>query len=379
MEVECEFKLADWGYGQRSTDIYYGRATSIENPGALVSHFKEIHQEGKTKRDVKAMTFIGKKVEQFPRGIQNFFPFLISLEINNCGLETISSRDLLGLENLRSLYLHGNQLKTLPDDLFQNMTKLEEIYFCFNEITTMSSKLFEPLNKEILNLADFKGNPSIDYCFDSNDDNTSLEVLLKKIDESCELFEDGRADKKYLDKHKSLMKNCEELYTNGLFSDFTINLRREELKVHKFVLSAQSSVFKAMFMNEAEKEVGLKHLDNVSDEAFKEFLHFFYSGKIENKENSTQLFELAVEFDVPELKLDCEDIIVSSLQESNMIEIYNLGRMRNSDKLKREAFEIIQEILPEVTDDMLDEHKMLNDLVAVKRCMKEFKKKSNFE
>ena len=169
------------------------------------------------------------------------------------------------------------------------------------------------------------------------------------------------------------MKSCEELYVNGSFSDYTIKVRGEVLRVHKFVLSAQSSVFKAMFLNEDTEEVGIKYFNNVTNEAFKEFLHFFYSGDIKNKENATQLLELAVKFDVPELKLDCEDIIVSSLQESNMIEIYNLGCTHNSYKLKREAFKTIQEILPEVTDDMLDEHEMLNDLVDLKRRMKRFK------
>ena len=375
MEVECKYKLANWFKGQRKIEVYTGIGNSIVKPGRLMPVFKGIHQEGKTNRDVEGLSFIGKKVEQFPRGIGDFFPVLTFLEIKNCGLKNISRRDLFGLENLRSLYVHQNKLKTLLDDLFQNMPNLERIQFSNNEITTMSSKLFEPLNKEILNFADFEGNPSIDYRFDSDNGDTSLDVLLKKIDESCKLPAERRAEKKY----ESLMKSCEELYVNGSFSDYTINVRGEELKVHKFILSAQSSVFKAVFMNENAEEVGIKHFNNVTNEDFKEFLYFFYSGDIENEDNATQLFELAVEFDVPELKLDCEDIIVSSLKESNMIEIYNLGRMHNSVKLKREAFEIIQEIHPEVTDHMLEEHEMLNDLVDLKRRMEEFKKKCNVE
>ena len=374
MEVECEFKMANWYSGQRQNIVYCGEIISIVRPGASVTIFKGIHQEGKTNRDVEYLSFIFKKVEQFPRGIENFFPSLTCFILGYCGLKEISRRDLLGLENLQSLFLHGNQLKALPDDLFENMTNLEQIAFYNNEITRMSSKLFEPLNKEKLILANFKNNPSIDYRFDADDGNTSLDVLLEKIDQSCELFEERSTDKKIREKYEFLMKNCEKLYVNGSFSDYTINVRGEELKVHKFVLSAQSSVFKAMFMNEDAEEVGIKYFNNVTNEDFKEFFHFFYSGKIENTENATQLFGLAVKFDVPQLKLDCEDIIVSSLQESNMIEIYNIGRTMNSDKLKREAFEFIQEILNDVTDNMLDEHEMLNDLVDLKRRMKRFKK-----
>ena len=374
MEVECNFKRVNWCSGQRKIEVYTGSVTSIKNPGTSVSILKGVHEEGKTNPDVEGLSFIGKKVEQFPRGIRSFLPFLTRLHIADCGLKEISRRDLLGLENLKILILNQNKLKALPDNLFKSMPDLEQIAFSNNEITRMSSKLFEPLNKEKLNFANFKNNPSIDYCYKSDDGDTSLDVLMKKIDESCE-SPDGeiRADKKY----HLLIKNCEELYFNGSFSDFTINVRGEELKVHKFVLSVQSSVFKAMFTNEDAEEVGIKYFNNVTNEAFKEFLHFFYSGKIKNEENATQLFELAAKFDVPLLILDCEDIIVSSLQESNMIEIYNLGCTHNSDKMKREAFAIIQEILPDVTDDMLDEHEILNDLVTVKRRMKRFKKDSS--
>ena len=364
--------MGHWSVKQRLINVYGGSATSIKNPGASVSIIKGVHEEGKTNRDVAGLSFISKKVEQFPRGIQSFLPILTLLEIADCKLKKIARRDLLGLENLKVLLLHRNKLKALSDDLFEDMPQLETIDFSGNKITRMSSKLFEPLNMEKLILADFNDNPSIDYCFDADDDDTSLDDLMKKIDESCELPKGRRADKKY----KVLMKSCEELYVNGSFSDYAINVRGEELKVHKFVLSAQSSVFKAVFMDEDAEEVGIKYYKNFTNEAFKEFLHFFYSGEIKNKQNASQLLKLAVKFDVPQLKLDCEDIIVSSLQESNMIEIYNLGHTHNSDKLKREAFEFIQVILPDVTDNMLDEFEMLNDLVDLKRRMKRFKKDS---
>ena len=219
MEVECNFKRVDWYSGQRRIAAYTGFATSIKNPGASVSVFKGVHQEGKTNRDVEGLSFVDKKVEEFPRGVRSFFPFLTCLHIEECGLKEISRRDLFGLENLKILLLDKNKLKALPDDLFQNMFNLEGIQFSNNDITRMSSKLFKPLNQEKLILADFKCNPSIDYCFKPADEDTSLKVLLKNIDEKCELPEGKRADKKY----KFLMKSCEELYVNRSFSDYTQN------------------------------------------------------------------------------------------------------------------------------------------------------------
>ena len=212
MEVKCNFEIGE--LGECKAAYYTGFVSSIKNPGTSVSVFKGIHQESKTNRDVEGLSFFGKKVEQFPRGIQNFFPILTCLQIADCGLKKIARRDLLGLENLKFLFLNQNKLKALPDNLFKNMSKLEELDFSGNKITRMSSNLFKPLNKEILNLADFRGIPSIDYRYKSDDGETSLDVLLRKIDESCELSEERSTDKKYREKYHLLMKSSEELYVN---------------------------------------------------------------------------------------------------------------------------------------------------------------------
>ena len=362
MQAKSEFKIVDWVRTPRYTCVVTD--ISIKKPKTLISTFKGVHQVGESDGDVEGLWILQTKVFFFPRGLHSNFPNLKNLTINDCGLQEISKRDINGLNDLVSLSLRNNKLKSLPDNLFTNTPKLIYINLSGNKINEMSTKLFEPLTKENLVFANFKDNPSIDYCFDADSQNTTLEALIRKIDEGCK----PPANEKGQRKFAALLSNLEELFNSGSFSDFTIKVRGNEYKVHKNILAAQSSVFKGMFTGEREEEgvKVLKNVKNVSDEAFKEFLRFFYTSEVKSEENALQLFELAIEFDVAELKLECEDIIISCLDESNVLEVYNLGRLQGSEKLKREAFGLIKVMLSDVTDGMLDEQAMINDLVTAK-------------
>ena len=371
MEAKSEFRAENWVGNQRYTckvvDIL------IEQRITSISSFKGVHEENKSDCNVEALWFCNTKVFYFPRGLHSNFPRLTNVTINDCELEEIGKRDLSGLNDLTWLVLQRNNLKRLPDDLLSNTPQLIYINFSGNKIIEMSSKLFQPLTKENLVYANFRDNPSINYCFDTNYQNTTLAALIKKIDANCK----PPTNDKTLRKFAALLGNLEELFTSGSFSDFTIKVHGNEHKVHKNILAAQSSVFKGMFTGEGAEEgvKVLKNVKNVSDETFKEFLRFFYTSEVRNEENAMQLFELAIEFDVAELKLECEDSIISSLDESNVLEAYNFGHLQGSEKLKREAFEVIKEVVPDVTDAMIGEHVIINDLVATKLKFDELKLK----
>ena len=371
MEAESEFKTVDWVENPRYTCVVTD--ISIQKPNTLISSFKGEHEEDKSDRDVEGLWFYYTKVAFFPRGLHSNFPRLTNVSINDCRLEEITKCDLRGLNDLISLSLRDNNLKSLPDDLFINTPQLICINFGGNNIIEMSRNLFEPLKKENLIYANFTDNPSIDYYFDKIDQNTKFEALIKKINEGCKPPANDKTSRKFA----ALLGNLEELFTSGSFSDFTIKVRDIEYKVHKNILAAQSSVFKGMFTGEREEEgvKVLKNVKNVSDEAFKEFLRFFYTSEVRSEENAMQLFELAIEFDVTELKLECEDIIISSLDESKVLEAYNLGRLQGSEKLKREAFDVIKDMLPDLTDAMIGKHAMINELVATKLKFDELQRK----
>lgn len=101
-----------------------------------------IHLLGKNYNVVQGICFNKNKnetvIEYFPRNLKRFFPRLIGLYIDNCGLKEISCDDLRGLEALEFLGLSFNLLTSLPNDLFTNMPKLKVISFCGNKLRYLS-------------------------------------------------------------------------------------------------------------------------------------------------------------------------------------------------------------------------------------------------
>ena len=294
------------------------------------------------------------------------FPNLRALEIHNCGLREITRQDLTGLSGLEYLRLSGNSLTFIPNDLLVDMPKLGQIDFSSNTIRKVSSKFLEPIKSSLFN-ANFYNNPSISEDFVLGDD---FDAFMKKLD-SCKLPPDESPLKVAIKQKISdaRLKKEAEFFANEKFSDFTLKACDKEYKVHKFILAAQSSVFENLFS--AEEVEGVKIFENlatISKDTFEDFLFYFYNGsEIRNKVISMELFKLAAEFDVSDLKSQCEEIIFNQLNEENVIEVYNLGSQHGSDNLKRAAFEEIQKIIPSIQDELIDDKEHLNKLFAAKR------------
>ena len=134
--------------------------------------------------DVEGLWIIDNKAEYFPRGLPTIFPILINLQLENCRLKEISSKDFEGLDNLMVLDLNHNEIKSLPNDLFVETPKLQFIYFNNNKIERLSSKILDPLNKKNLKQFWLGENSSISVYF-AKGGGTTLEALMKKIDAKC--------------------------------------------------------------------------------------------------------------------------------------------------------------------------------------------------
>jgi predicted transcriptional regulator len=77
----------------------------------------------------------------------------------------VCREDLSQFRNLQRLYLNLNDLKALPDDLFEDMPKLNLISFYGNKIESVTSKLFKPIiGNEFLRI-DFRNNTKINAIF----------------------------------------------------------------------------------------------------------------------------------------------------------------------------------------------------------------------
>lgn len=180
MEIECSFGTSNQVY------VCNVAAASIITPNENIISFKGNHHPGRNNNDVTWISFSDLEVEYFPRDLQRIFPNLNALAIVNCGLNEISQQDLTGLEKLVYLGLRYTRIKSLPDDLFNNMPNLKKIDLSHNKIEFASSRLIEPIENQ-LDFFYLSSNTSINefYHRGGNDGCETVQELMAKIDEQC--------------------------------------------------------------------------------------------------------------------------------------------------------------------------------------------------
>ena len=363
LELKCDFEDVRWDL------LGYEYSARVLGPpktkhGACIKAVIATGMFGrKQKNEEKGLRFT-KEVHFFPLGLSEHFPKLKALNIGYCKLKEISRKDLIGFSSLEELYLNGNKLKSLPNDLFADTPRLRWIYLNKNLLKRLSSKLLEPVMGN-LEFACFQQNPYFDETFVASR-GMDLIAFMKRLGDS-HLPPIENSDQ---DENQALrFKKQEEFFESGEFADFTITVRDKEIKAHKFVLAAQSLVFERMFKNRTEDGIKIfKNFLSFSEPVFLEFLRFFYNGGIiKNDDNAIELFELAIEFEVEILRSKSEEILLKKLNESNVIEVYNLGHHHGSIELKTAAFRMIQKIVPGIANDFINEKYHLNKLITSKR------------
>lgn len=349
MQVNCKFEKSF--FKPYECDV----VEATINQRCEVVVFQGVHKVGKSFKDVEVLSFDNTVVHYIPSGLHKIFPRLKTLKIHNCGLREIESDDLLGLEHLEQLWLDKNNLKFLPDDLFVHTRKLTAIIFSSNELEFMSSRILAPIPDQQWQLVSFRHNTKIDVCytiiFKSLLGNVkSVQELKDAIDASCS----SRAIQP-APPSSGNTNNFKKIWDLKKYFDLTIVTNTNPIRVHKCVLAAQSSVFASMLENDEQGAASNKiEMKECSGEIVKEFLQSLYTSEVDNEEHALELFRLACDFDVEELKTIYEPIVVKNMNEENAFVAFKLGNLQKSEAIIVAAFQKIKEMYPnEIHSDAL--------------------------
>lgn len=338
MEVWCNYRLNVFSYFCTVPKL------TITSPDVEITAFTGGHSRGKSNKSVRDLEVEpNNKVEFLPKDLYKTFPNLSVLKLVSCGLKDVTRHDLKGLHKLIELDLSSNRLKTLPDDLFLFNDNISSINFSSNIFEHLGSKVLEPI-KDILKFADFS-HTKVNFTFlkglNADGKQTRVVELIRAIDKVFKL--------------PSLMINCQEwqFETCGQFLDtrkpFNLIIKAEGkvFDAHKEILSLCSPVFEAMFSIEMkEDQTGELVIEDFCANTVQDFVHFLYNGCIKDSENVMELFAMASKYDVAYLVTICEDIIYFNLDdETNALEVLQLGHLYSSDKLKNAAFADIEYLL----------------------------------
>lgn len=151
---------------------------------------------------------------------------------------------------------------------------------------------------------------------------------------------------------KSLGENFQNLYESGEFSDLIINCGEQIFNVHKTILVARSTVFKAMFLNNMkENSSNIIAINNVNPEALEIFLRYLYTGVIDIPfEMSESILDLAEMYDLTDLRQICIPIIQENISVSTAVDILIMTDKYRLFMTKERVFNFIQEHLKAVIE-----------------------------
>ncbi|TKR63164.1 hypothetical protein L596_027029 [Steinernema carpocapsae] len=138
---------------------------------------------------------------------------------------------------------------------------------------------------------------------------------------------------------KEYFERMYEMLTTAHDSDCSIICDGETFTAHKFILMAQSDVFKAMFTHKGmtENQENTIRLDDTTSFAIQQMLTYMYSGNIPpllDDEQASSVMQLADKYGIDHLKLLCEERLIEKLELENVCLMMHLADSHNAGNLK---------------------------------------------
>lgn len=172
LTLQCDYNIiANNSYECQSKNV------NIKYETAITSITGD-HQCGKSRSDVDFLHIIKQPCYFLPTGIENFFPNLKRLRLQDTGLMLLRQTDLKPLKNLAILDLPGNSLQVLDSNLFASNPNLEYIYLGYNIIKLVGLGILDPLDSTRVRVY-FNKNVCIDAA-------GNVETLKRELELKCQ-------------------------------------------------------------------------------------------------------------------------------------------------------------------------------------------------
>ncbi|XP_044582405.1 uncharacterized protein LOC123263579 [Cotesia glomerata] len=156
---------------------------------------------------------------------------------------------------------------------------------------------------------------------------------------TCEIIWNGFVEDLYYSDVSTQMKI---LYDDKELTDMLIKIEDGEFPAHRSIISAQSPVFYKMLTSgmKESKENSITFPDTDTD-VIKELLLFIYKGKMDKAETDAELAlklcNFAHMYQIDQLKITCEYILIRSLTIENAPAILAAGKIMESVILQQQA------------------------------------------
>ncbi|GBM11946.1 Speckle-type POZ protein B [Araneus ventricosus] len=135
----------------------------------------------------------------------------------------------------------------------------------------------------------------------------------------------------------TLNDSLKSLYDESFLCDVKLMTKTCTFNAHKIILSASSSVFKAMFSSDMkEKDSNFVNIEDLSDDTISRMLVYVYAARIEDLtwERASHLYVAADKYAILGLKNICSSYLKDNLSPSNACEVLLLSDFHSDVDLK---------------------------------------------
>ena len=143
----------------------------------------------------------------------------------------------------------------------------------------------------------------------------------------------------------ALSQDMAAMMNDANIADLTIKCDGKEFSAHKFMLTARSNVFAAMFSHKGtrECETGEVNVTDCEGDTMEMFLRYIYTGRLPDTtiEVAEKLLNVATKYNVQSLIVACTDILSFHMGEDNAIRVSIVADLYTIDGLKKEALATI--------------------------------------
>lgn len=142
-----------------------------------------------------------------------------------------------------------------------------------------------------------------------------------------------------------VLEDLERLLVEHPQSDVKFVIGEQQFYAHKGILSVRSAVFRGMFSNGMrEVREGVVHVEDIEPHIFGAALKFIYTGRCDTallEEKPLELLMVADKYDLPRLKLTCEDVLLKKLDVPTASTSLAHADLYHALQLKKHVLEFI--------------------------------------
>lgn len=226
---------------------------NINSPDAIVHSATGSHVSGKNDSDIQGF-FVDsdKKIEYFPKNLENIFPNLKVIWIQNNHIKEINQLDLKPFPKLVYFKFGFNDIQVLEEGLFDFNPELKGIYLQSNQVFHVDENIFNNMLTKLTYLV-FKSNQCINI--GTEGDVTKIQEIVNELKEKCQ-------DENYIKLNKNLKSLESKLISLSIekISIFMKNIDSLELEFSKSKFANLTSFRKRIVnLRKLATETQIKH------------------------------------------------------------------------------------------------------------------------